>query len=751
MSGKAQLIFNNSSFANILIQTDITFGTNEFEVLFTLNNTNIPDISAFLANRAPLSTVGYFEVGSSGVLSTGGLYYSSQDQNSGNYILTSGKIDLGALSSPEVINYMTLNFAFDLNVSFTQAIVLNGIFGGSVVTLSGSDITFTLGDGQVIVTPNTGDQTKSLEVNSWDKNIVQESYSPTITAISTVDDFLQWNGNGNIYLINDLHIDISDGRLPMSLNNIYVDGGYSNNFGCVLDGMGHTITFQDAGAKGKFDTGLINIPAQTTGLGIVIKNLNIDTTSVRSGSSTSGEDTSGFLLGTNILTQTAVYFSYINLYSSTESNNLSLVGTDGETYSGALIGYSASLQLILTVSECCFRLNLRSDQSGGLASYVFNLRCDTTLVILGGFPSNNSDVGGMIYHPHDFAQFSQSIVLLEIGSQLPAGSGGFVNNISNSSDFTFVYECYFYGGIQDDLFHTTPVGCMFGVINISSNVNIFSSYVYALSTGVSTPFGLVGNNGGTLFVGNVAITNDGSISSVGGYSTSPDYTNVLTSWNGSSTSVSSWLNQQSSGLWNLSGGSERPRLNNFINSRGWINYSSANSTTTTLQLTGLCLLKGSKILKVSSLLSTGDSSPIEDLKIGDKILVFSPSHSLQRSERIITKIVKYTLFGRESNIPYVIPKDFFGHNTPEENIYLSGSHAIFVNNKFRHPHCSKLFTREYSFIGKIFEYYHISFDDYPLLISCSNLLLESCGIDFKEKIVNECSDEECKIYLKGEE
>jgi hypothetical protein len=122
------------------------------------------------------------------------------------------------------------------------------------------------------------------------------------------------------------------------------------------------------------------------------------------------------------------------------------------------------------------------------------------------------------------------------------------------------------------------------------------------------------------------------------------------------------------------------------------------------------------------ILTPQGSLPVECLKKGD--LVLAPP--LRTRWVPIERVFSTTLMGNSDNLPYRIPKDFFQHHVPNEDILLSPHHAVFHNGQWRLPIHIDGLQQELSMMGKEFEYYHIGL---PVYIQdklwCHNLPVDS--------------------------
>jgi hypothetical protein len=152
----------------------------------------------------------------------------------------------------------------------------------------------------------------------------------------------------------------------------------------------------------------------------------------------------------------------------------------------------------------------------------------------------------------------------------------------------------------------------------------------------------------------------------------------------------------------------------------------------------ICVGRGTRIR------CKGGDRLIEDLVVGDEIVTL-------KGNKKIADIRKSTLRGycsnSKSNLPFRVPKNYFG-GLPSTDLVISGSHAIWRNDHFRHVSCMRCFSPIQELIGETFEMYHLSLDEYPCVMFANDLPVETCAEYVQEngsKIVVECSEEECRL------
>lgn len=125
-----------------------------------------------------------------------------------------------------------------------------------------------------------------------------------------------------------------------------------------------------------------------------------------------------------------------------------------------------------------------------------------------------------------------------------------------------------------------------------------------------------------------------------------------------------------------------------------------------------CLTKGMKIQTKNGLI------PIENLNDGDEII--NQENKCLKIKRIFSS----KIIGNEKNIPFIIPKNFFENNIPNEDIYISSNHAFFYK-KWGIPYQTYGLKQDKNYINKEFIYYHIELDNYDDKIICNNLIVDS--------------------------
>jgi len=113
-----------------------------------------------------------------------------------------------------------------------------------------------------------------------------------------------------------------------------------------------------------------------------------------------------------------------------------------------------------------------------------------------------------------------------------------------------------------------------------------------------------------------------------------------------------------------------------------------------------CLLKGIKIK-----MEDGSERKVEEVREGELVV------DLLERTIPVKKVFTTTVIGDENNIPFVIPKDFFEKNVPNEDIYLSYNHAFFYCG-WKLPIHNDNLKQDKSLIGREITYYHFQLPNY---------------------------------------
>jgi hypothetical protein len=137
---------------------------------------------------------------------------------------------------------------------------------------------------------------------------------------------------------------------------------------------------------------------------------------------------------------------------------------------------------------------------------------------------------------------------------------------------------------------------------------------------------------------------------------------------------------------------------------------------------------------------------VQDIKEGDLLST--------HDGRITTvnKILKRTIISNDEL--YLIKKDSFGINIPNEDLYLSQHHAIYYNGAFHHP----VHTNNKNIIKVdktcVVQFYHFEVDNYFTdFIIANNMIVETNNSNSElNKICSYvCSQEKCSIRMSGKD
>ena len=96
----------------------------------------------------------------------------------------------------------------------------------------------------------------------------------------------------------------------------------------------------------------------------------------------------------------------------------------------------------------------------------------------------------------------------------------------------------------------------------------------------------------------------------------------------------------------------------------------------------------------------------------------------------IRKIFCEEIVGDFTTIPYRLPQHFFGENLPRDDIWISRNHAFFCQGQWRLPYRVPGLHPDTSFLGKLFQYYHVALHDYGQdKLWCSGIPVDSWDTD----------------------
>lgn len=242
--------------------------------------------------------------------------------------------------------------------------------------------------------------------------------------------------------------------------------------------------------------------------------------------------------------------------------------------------------------------------------------------------------------------------------------------------------------------------------------------------------------------------------------------NVSDGWTSTGTgeeyvnSVNSVLN------YNLSGNTTQAPFNDSVYSTSWYNYNDSGTIgapilkvytespfnpDTYIFYNDLpqfadplpCVLEGTCIR-----ISETETKKVEDLKIGETILVFDRVSEKNVNVPIINIFKREIPLKYFKDYPYKIPRNYFGVNIPDKNTHLSEFHA-FYSTITSHPKCCKFFEQDFS-LEKV-RYYHIEIENFfDQLMYANNLLVETFDGKRKGEYAWSCSPEGCEMHILKE-
>jgi len=171
-----------------------------------------------------------------------------------------------------------------------------------------------------------------------------------------------------------------------------------------------------------------------------------------------------------------------------------------------------------------------------------------------------------------------------------------------------------------------------------------------------------------------------------------------------------------------------PTLNTF-NNDPYLNNSSYDSFTT-LDPALNCFLQGTLILTTSR-----GYVPIEDLQDGESL-------KTTKGETILRKKLYRCVQGTQENLPYKIPQNHYGDNTPTQDTFLSPLHCLYKNGNW-FCMCQSSFLQDSTLLNQPLHYYHLLTTDYNMdYIYCNGLISESLKPSKENyELYKDCFDE----------
>jgi hypothetical protein len=138
---------------------------------------------------------------------------------------------------------------------------------------------------------------------------------------------------------------------------------------------------------------------------------------------------------------------------------------------------------------------------------------------------------------------------------------------------------------------------------------------------------------------------------------------------------------------------------------------------------------------------------VEDLAEGDEIMTLT---GIKKIVAIRKTTMRGYHLGPKSNLPFRIPRGSF-EDGPSSDLLISGSHAVWLGDSFRHVSCMRRFEVETDLIDKEFSLYHLCVDEYPSVMFANDLPVETCAEYARsngKKISVECRDDKCELYSR---
>jgi hypothetical protein len=684
----ASLNWSNATISTAL-DTESSIDPYLFFVTFTISG--VENMISYVTGKTQGDTLpSYFELQSTGgTLATGQLLFESLNQNT--LTCTTGSLELSGVSE-EHINFIYLNFAYDFAPPSTGTPQYsNGFFGGSGFRLDQGQVTFTFPSGVMSVDI-------SPPLSLWRQTFYPYSSPAATTGIT---DLASWNGTSNAYLMNDIFISSASG-FPITVSE-----------GVTLDGRGHTITINN----------LANFPGLFNSQGGVFQYFMIDTRNSYSPTTPITADTPGFLLSSMSNNSiTSVY--YVSLSSSTIPSGGSLIG-DFDDYGGGFVGNCSSAGNFLVVCQCFLNVEMRTGRGGGIAAGIANLNVSQSFIVLSVVPYEGC--GGIVGSVSSLAIDRTAVITNAV--TIVSDTGGFVYENTGVAEIT---NSYFAGSIADN----SGVYTSAFLRKMSASANIIACYAY-LSSAMNNSFygSFVGEvSSGTLTVGDVAYSTNRVTGNGGSFTpidnSTPNYVGGFIFYINHFSGAGTWNNAVTA--------PDAPLLSTFQNSSGWSGYNAYNDVPT-FNITGLCLLAGTEIL------TTSGYRAIETIRVGDEIVVEIDGELFVRP---VLKKVFFPSFGSDNNLPYIVPKDYYGEGRPFRDLIISRCHALRVGNRFHHISCSKAFEKYEQLRDQPFDYHHLCVEEYPSTMFANGIGVETCAALVQSRVRDCCSEGECKIWVE---
>lgn len=279
--------------------------------------------------------------------------------------------------------------------------------------------------------------------------------------ISTLPEFLHWNGVGNILLSKDFIITLDDVYTPITLSSEL-----------IIDGQGHSIQIDELEWNGLF---LISGIAKVN-----IKNLSIIFTS-----KTNINNGSGGILGD--CTNSGSSYKCVIEQCNVTGNTYQIVGQ----YSGGIVGNNAKCNIV----NCYTNGNILGIGTGGIAgaNFIGNITgCLSTGKILG---PGSGGISGINTNSNSNSNTTYNMILFcytigQIGASNNVNARGGI--CGGGSTKGYIYNCYTLGDLYDNV-----GGIIGGMYNGEiPDCDIVNCYVYGIFRNSSgTVTGAVGSTG----------------------------------------------------------------------------------------------------------------------------------------------------------------------------------------------------------------------------------------------------------------
>ena len=371
----------------------------------------------------------------------------------------------------------------------------------------------------------------------------------------------------------------------------------------------------------------------------------------------------------------------------------------------------------VTLQNCIVytTVNIGTLQAIGFNYYSFSSITNVTVTNC-VFQSNTSVSGGMLIGTNGYPNNPcYNLVVSNCYFLLPSTTSSRFSAIGPVGNTSTITNVYVYFSSQAATPNTANSGIIFsvrsgGTLTITNMYVVYNTYS---STYTNYYLKFIFNNAGTTTLNNVYANSDISVAGSGSLTGS---INTNFTWSTSPTfSSPNGFDNSSPNL--LSVFTASP-----FQSSAYTVFSSLAAFSSTTDPP--CLCRGMKIL------TPDGPRVIESLVDGDAILA-PPFHRPVLIQKIFSRIY----IGTPDNIPVRIPVDFFEPGLPSEDILLSPNHGVFYNGEWIFPVHIDGLSRETSFLGKEFTYYHICLPNYAEdKLWCHDLPVDSWDLIIQEPL-----------------